>query len=81
VKIQAKYFVGIAFISASVIVHIIFKVRKIEYNSDNIAIAFLLSCFVAAPLSFFLAKRFGSLDSLIISSIIYALVYLKVLLS
>ena len=81
-KIQFKHIVGIAFISSSVIVHIIFKVRKIDYNENNIAIAFLLSLFVGAPLFMFLQKHsFTPLSSLIISLIIYAFIYAKILLS
>ena len=80
-KIEFQYIIGIAFISVFVIVHLILKSKRIEYNKDNIAIALLLGFFIGVLLVLFLQIFINPVLSLIITSIILAFVYGKILLS
>lgn len=74
-------FIGLSFIFVFGIVHYILRIKNIKYNADNIAIALILGgfagCFILLLLNLFINPIF----SLIISSIILAFIYIKILLT
>jgi hypothetical protein len=72
---------GITFIFVIVIVHLILKSKRTEYNKDNIAIALLLSFILGVLLVWFLQIFINPVLSLIITSIILAFGYAKILRS